>query len=82
MFQVILINGGYQSPLLQAWGSGGAGVQTPAGAWWVKKERMVPAHKSYLSFLGGLILPRALEKCAFYSSASSELGLEFVCGNK
>lgn len=28
---------------------------------------MVPAHKSHLSFLGGLILPRALEKCAFYS---------------
>lgn len=28
---------------------------------------MVPAHKSHLSFLGGLILPSALEKCAFYS---------------
>lgn len=29
MFQVILINGGYQSPLIQAWGSGGAGSKLP-----------------------------------------------------
>ena len=43
---------------------------------------MVPEHKRYLSFLGGLILHRAFGKRAFYSSRSSELGLEFVCGNK